>query len=90
MDEIIVHKFGGSCLRDGNDIDRIGEIIQNSDQICSHFCGQNTQILFYFTVMAVLLELDYQLPVFEIGSERTIYCICSISRVTGSWVQCRS
>ena len=31
MDEIIVHKFGGSCLRDGNDIDRIGEIIQNSE-----------------------------------------------------------
>ena len=30
MDEIIVHKFGGSCLRDGEDIDRIGEIISNS------------------------------------------------------------
>ena len=31
MDNIIVHKFGGSCLRDGNDIDRIGEIIRNSE-----------------------------------------------------------
>jgi len=30
MDEIIVHKFGGSCLRDGYDIDRIGDIIRNS------------------------------------------------------------
>lgn len=29
MDEIIVHKFGGSCLREGKDIDRIGEIIKN-------------------------------------------------------------
>ena len=29
MDEIIVHKFGGSCLREGRDIDRIGEIIKN-------------------------------------------------------------
>ena len=28
MDEIIVHKFGGSCLREGKDIDRIGEIIK--------------------------------------------------------------
>ena len=31
MDDIVVHKFGGSCLRDGNDIDRIGEIIRNSE-----------------------------------------------------------
>ena len=31
MDDIIVHKFGGSCLRDGNDIDRIGDIIRNSE-----------------------------------------------------------
>ncbi len=30
MDEIIVHKFGGSCLREGKDIDRIGEIINNN------------------------------------------------------------
>ena len=30
MDDIIVHKFGGSCLREGKDIDRIGEIIKNS------------------------------------------------------------
>lgn len=29
MDEIIVHKFGGSCLREGKDIDRIGEIIKS-------------------------------------------------------------
>tara|TARA_B100000282_G_C31723947_1_gene487406 strand:+ start:104 stop:1348 length:1245 start_codon:yes stop_codon:yes gene_type:complete len=29
MDEITVHKFGGSCLREGKDIDRIGEIINN-------------------------------------------------------------
>lgn len=29
MDEVIVHKFGGSCLREGKDIDRIGEIIKN-------------------------------------------------------------
>ena len=29
MDEIIVHKFGGSSLREGKDIDRIGEIIKN-------------------------------------------------------------
>lgn len=31
MDDIIVHKFGGSCLREGKDIDRIGEIIQKSE-----------------------------------------------------------
>lgn len=31
MDDIVVHKFGGSCLREGNDIDRIGEIIRNSE-----------------------------------------------------------
>ena len=30
VSDIIVHKFGGSCLRDGNDIDRIGEIIENT------------------------------------------------------------
>ena len=30
MSDITVHKFGGSCLRDGNDIDRIGEIIENT------------------------------------------------------------
>ena len=29
MDEIIVHKFGGSCLREGKDIDMIGEIIKS-------------------------------------------------------------
>lgn len=29
MDEFIVHKFGGSCLREGKDIDRIGEIIKS-------------------------------------------------------------
>lgn len=29
MNEIIVHKFGGSCLREGKDIDRIGEIVKN-------------------------------------------------------------
>ena len=29
MDDIIVHKFGGSCLREGKDIDLIGEIIKN-------------------------------------------------------------
>jgi aspartate kinase len=29
MDEVIVHKFGGSCLREGKDIDRIGEIIKS-------------------------------------------------------------
>lgn len=28
MNEIIVHKFGGSCLREGKDIDRIGEIVK--------------------------------------------------------------
>lgn len=28
MDDIVVHKFGGSCLREGKDIDRIGEIIK--------------------------------------------------------------
>ncbi len=31
MDEIVVHKFGGSCLRDGNDIDQIAEIIRSSE-----------------------------------------------------------
>ena len=31
MSEIVVHKFGGSCLREGKDIDRIGEIIRNSE-----------------------------------------------------------
>jgi aspartate kinase len=31
MDNIIVHKFGGSCLREGKDIDRIGEIILKSE-----------------------------------------------------------
>ena len=31
MDDIVVHKFGGSCLREGNDIDRIAEIINNSE-----------------------------------------------------------
>ena len=31
MDEIVVHKFGGSCLRDGSDIDRIAEIVANSE-----------------------------------------------------------
>ena len=30
MDDIVVHKFGGSCLREGSDIDRIAEIIQNT------------------------------------------------------------
>lgn len=30
MNEIIVHKFGGSCLREGSDIDRIAEIIQST------------------------------------------------------------
>ena len=29
MDEFVVHKFGGSCLREGSDIDRIAEVIQN-------------------------------------------------------------
>ena len=29
MDEVTVHKFGGSCLREGKDIDRIGEIIKS-------------------------------------------------------------
>ena len=28
MDEIVVHKFGGSCLREGSDIDRIAESIR--------------------------------------------------------------
>ena len=28
MDEFVVHKFGGSCLREGGAIDRIAEIIQ--------------------------------------------------------------
>ncbi len=27
MDDFVVHKFGGSCLREGGDIDRIAEII---------------------------------------------------------------
>ena len=27
MDEIVVHKFGGSCLREGSDIDKIAETI---------------------------------------------------------------
>ncbi len=31
MDDFVVHKFGGSCLREGNDIDRIGDIINNSE-----------------------------------------------------------
>ena len=30
MDDYIVHKFGGSCLREGSDIDRIADIIQNT------------------------------------------------------------
>ena len=30
MDDFIVHKFGGSCLREGSDIDRIADIIQNT------------------------------------------------------------
>ena len=34
MDEVIVHKFGGSCLREGKDIDRIGEIIKNQQGRC--------------------------------------------------------
>ena len=29
MNDIVVHKFGGSCLRDGSDIDRISQIIAN-------------------------------------------------------------
>ena len=31
MNDIIVHKFGGSCLRDGNDIDQIAEIISSTE-----------------------------------------------------------
>ena len=31
MDNIVVHKFGGSCLRERNDIDRIAETIKNFD-----------------------------------------------------------
>lgn len=30
MDEIIVHKFGGSCLRESGDIDRIFEVLNES------------------------------------------------------------
>ncbi len=30
MSDIVVHKFGGSCLREGSDIDRIAEIIQKT------------------------------------------------------------
>ena len=30
MDEIIVHKFGGSCLRESQDIDRIFEVLKKS------------------------------------------------------------
>jgi len=30
MDDFIVHKFGGSCLREGSDIDKIADIIQNT------------------------------------------------------------
>ena len=31
MDNIVVHKFGGSCLRERNEIDRIAETIKNFD-----------------------------------------------------------
>ena len=30
-DEYVVHKFGGSCLRESGDIEKIAKIIQNSD-----------------------------------------------------------
>ncbi len=30
-DEFVVHKFGGSCLRESGDIEKIAKIIQNSD-----------------------------------------------------------
>ena len=29
MDDIVVHKFGGSCLREGSDIDKIAETLIN-------------------------------------------------------------
>ena len=31
MNDIVVHKFGGSCLRDGYDIDQIAEIISSTE-----------------------------------------------------------
>ena len=31
MPELIVHKFGGSCLRDKGDIDRIGQLVSSFD-----------------------------------------------------------
>ena len=32
MSEIVVHKFGGSCLREKGDIDRIYNIIENTKE----------------------------------------------------------
>jgi len=29
-----IHKFGGSCLRDASDINRIAEVILNSQNTC--------------------------------------------------------
>ena len=31
MPELIVNKFGGSCLRDKGDIDRIGQLVSSFD-----------------------------------------------------------
>ena len=38
MNDIVVHKFGGSCLRDGNDIDKLLKlsVVQKGDQSLSY------------------------------------------------------
>ena len=33
MNELpVIHKFGGSCLRDSTDVEHIAEIIENAEQ----------------------------------------------------------